>query len=264
MAGGMSVPAVLDLELSVPAGTQVYPARLHGAVCAMLEDNSVAHSAQHKPFSVGRFVEDSSSRVQWRVGWLAAAEPPHISEVIVLCPARCAVRHAEPQLASFAELLAAQPVRHVELRFVSPTFFARKGRDLPLPDPVLVMRSLASRWDAHAPSVLTLPAKELSALLDSVYLDEVTVESRRAQVSGTMWQPVSSVPRAWHSPERATTWQPRCSPHWPGLPNSLVSVPRLLTGSAQSASSRRRRVTNEEQEGRHREVKPCRVYRSFG
>ena len=188
MAGDVSVPAVFDLELSVPAGTQVYPARLHGAACAMLEDGSVAHTAQHKPFSVSPLFEDSSGRTQWRVGWLATAEPPHIPEAIALGPARCAVRRTEPQLVSFAELLTGRPLRHVELCFISPTFFARKGRDLPLPDPVLVMRSLASRWDAHAPSELALPTKELSALLDSVYLDEVTIESCRAQVSRTMWQ----------------------------------------------------------------------------
>ncbi len=205
MVGDVSVPAVLDLELSVPADTQVYPARLHGAACALLEGNSVAHTAQHKPFSVGPLFQGSSGRTQWRVGWLSATEPPHIPEVIALGSARCPVRHTEPQLASFAELLAGRPVRHVELRFVSPTFFARKSRDLPLPDPVLVMRSLASRWDAHAPSELALPTKELSALLDSVYLDEVTIESRRAQ----------------------------------------VSVPRPLMGSAQSASLRHYWATGE-------------------
>lgn len=182
------MPAVLDLELSVPVGTQVYPARLHGAACAMLEDGSVPHTAQHKPFSVGPLIEAGTGRTQWRVGWLATAEPPRIPEIVALGPARCAVRPAPPQLVSFAELLAGPPVRRAELHFLSPTFFARKGRDLPLPDPVLIMRSLASRWDAYAPSELTLPAKELSALLDNVYLDEVAIESHRAQVSQTMWQ----------------------------------------------------------------------------
>ncbi len=182
------MPAVLDLELAVPNGTQVYPARLHGAACAMLEDDSVPHAAQHKPFSVGPLIEENAGRTRWRVGWLGSAEPPPIPETIALGPARCSVRPARPTFISFAELLAVPPVRHVELQFVSPTFFARKGRDLPLPDPVLIMRSLATRWDAHAPSELALPAEVLTALLDSVYLDDAAIETRRAQVSRTMWQ----------------------------------------------------------------------------
>jgi CRISPR-associated endoribonuclease Cas6 len=184
----IAVPAVLDLELSVPAGIRVYPARLHGAACVMLEDASVPHTAQHKPFSVGPLFEAGAGRARWRLGWLAATEPPQLPEAVALGPARCAVQPARPASVTFAELLTRPPVRHVELQFVSPTFFARKGRDLPLPEPVLVMRSLAARWDAHAPPELALPAEVLSALLDSVYLDEMAGETRRAQVSRTMWQ----------------------------------------------------------------------------
>lgn len=182
------MPTVLDLEISVPAGTQVYPARLHGAACALLEDSSVPHTAQHKPFSVGPLFEGGAGRARWRLGWLAVTAPPPIPAIVPLGPARCEVQPTRPASVTFAELLATPPVRQVELRFVSPTFFARKGRDLPLPDPVLVMRSLAARWDAHAPPELALPAEALSALLDSVYLNEMAGETRRAQVSATMWQ----------------------------------------------------------------------------
>lgn len=182
------MPAVLDLELSVPAGTQVYPARLHGAACVMLEDSSVPHTAQHKPFTVGPLFEDSAGRTRWRLGWLPATNPPPIPKTVALGPGRCEVQPLRPASVTFAELLASPPVRYVELHFVSPTFFSRKGRDLALPDPVLVMRSLAARWDAHAPIELALPAEVLSALLDSVYLDEMAGETRRAQVSRTMWQ----------------------------------------------------------------------------
>ena len=68
------MPAVLDLDLAVPTGTQVYPARLHGAACSMLEGNETAHAAQHKPFSVGPLIEASSGQTRWRVGWLGSAE----------------------------------------------------------------------------------------------------------------------------------------------------------------------------------------------
>lgn len=172
----------------MPAGTQVYPARLHGAACALLEDDSMPHTAQHKRFSVGPLFAGGMGRARWRLGWLAATEPRPIPATVALGPARCEVQLARPASVTFAELLATPPVRQVELRFVSPTFFARKGRDLPLPDPVLVMRSLASRWDAHAPLELALPADVLTGLLNSVHLNEMTGETRRAQVSGAMWQ----------------------------------------------------------------------------
>lgn len=87
-----------------------------------------------------------------------------------------------------AELLTGRPVRQVELRLMSPMFFARKGRDLPLPDPVLVVRSLATRWNIHAPTGLALPAEVVSALLDCVYLAGMAGETRRTQVSRAMWQ----------------------------------------------------------------------------
>lgn len=182
------MPAVLDFELSVPAGARIYPARLHGAACAMLEGTDVAHTAQHKPFSVGPLIEAGPGQTQWRVGWLGSAELPPIPETVALGPARCAIRTTRPQRRSFAELLAGTPVRQVELRFISPTFFARKGRDLPLPDPVLITHSLATRWDAHAPPELALPAEVLTALLDTVYLADAAIDTRRAQVSQTMWQ----------------------------------------------------------------------------
>lgn len=182
------MPAVLDLELSVPADLQVYPARLHGAACALLEGPSVPHTAQHKPYSVGPLFAGGVGRARWRLGWLAAAEPPPIPATVTLGPAQCAVRTTAAQSVSFTELLAGRPVRRAELRFLSPTFFARKGRDLPLPEPVLIMQSLATRWDAHAPDELRVPVKERSALLDAVYLDEVAIESRRGQVSRTMGQ----------------------------------------------------------------------------
>lgn len=182
------MPAILDLELLVSAGTQVYPARLHGAACAMLEDDSVPHMAQHKPFSVGLLAGGTAGRAQWRLGWLANSEPPPVPRTITLGPARCEVQAIRPTSVTFGELLTSPPQRQVELHFVSPTFFSRHGRDLPLPDPVLIMRSLAIRWNAHAPRELTLPAGVLSALLDSVYMDEMAGETQRAQVSRTMWQ----------------------------------------------------------------------------
>lgn len=182
------MPALLDLELAVPANTTVYPARLHGAACAMFEGSSTSHTAAHKPFSVGPLIEAGTGCTQWRVGWLAATEPPPIPQIVAFGENRCVVRPTQPRHASFAELLSGPALRHVELQFLSPTFFARKGRDLPLPDPVLMMRSLATRWDVHAPPELVLPADVLTRLLDSVYLQDVAIESRHAKVSVTMWQ----------------------------------------------------------------------------
>jgi CRISPR-associated endoribonuclease Cas6 len=49
-------------------------------------------------------------------------------------------------------------------------FFSRNGRDLPVPEPVLMVRSLVSRWNAHAPAELAIEDDTVRQLADGVYL----------------------------------------------------------------------------------------------
>jgi CRISPR-associated endoribonuclease Cas6 len=67
-------------------------------------------------------------------------------------------------------------------------YFSRNGRDLPLPDPVLIVRSALTRWNVHAPPPLAVEPDLGTALISSVYLREHCGQSRQAPVSATMTQ----------------------------------------------------------------------------
>lgn len=47
------MPATVQLTLDLTGRPQIYPARLHGAACALLETERSDHRQQHKPFAVG-------------------------------------------------------------------------------------------------------------------------------------------------------------------------------------------------------------------
>jgi CRISPR-associated endoribonuclease Cas6 len=70
--------------------------------------------------------------------------------------------------------------RAVELEFRSPTYFSRSGRDVPLPDPVLVVRSLGRRWDDLAPPSLRLGPDRRRAVEDAIALSAFAGETVRA------------------------------------------------------------------------------------
>ncbi len=67
-------------------------------------------------------------------------------------------------------------------------YFSRNGRDHPLPDPGLMLRSAAIRWNQHAPSVLSVPDEALRELTGLLYLADFDGGTVRAPVSATMHQ----------------------------------------------------------------------------
>lgn len=71
---------------------------------------------------------------------------------------------------------------------LTPTYFSRNGRDVPLPDPVLVMRSLAQRWNVFAPTGLAIDDTLSKALLSAVLLTDAAVHTVRVQVGRDAWQ----------------------------------------------------------------------------
>jgi CRISPR-associated endoribonuclease Cas6 len=67
-------------------------------------------------------------------------------------------------------------------------FFARNGRDLPLPEPVLLVRSLLARWNAHAPTALQVADDDARALVSAVFLDEVSGATERVELGSSLRQ----------------------------------------------------------------------------
>ena len=88
----------------------------------------------------------------------------------------------------FAALAASPPAWSAELDIISPLYFSRNGRDHPLPDPVLMLRSACERWNAFAPIPLPIPDETARALLAAVRLAAMEGRTVSTPVSATMHQ----------------------------------------------------------------------------
>jgi CRISPR-associated endoribonuclease Cas6 len=179
------VPAVIELELALRPGLQVYPARLHGAACSMLEPTTVAHTASIKPFAAGPVVGAGDGTAGWRLGWLGDPSPDLRLDTVTFGPTSCPVLRQTVRPLTFGELCRSRPARRAELELLSPLYFSRNGRDYPLPDPVLILRSTITRWNAHAPEAFTIPNELRESLLSTVYLEH-------GMRGGTIAAPVTS------------------------------------------------------------------------
>lgn len=160
------MPATLELDLDLATVPTIYPARIHGAACALLGHPPPGGQPD---FSAWPLVAHSD-RARWRLGWLPAAPcPPRPTSVVFGDTVHRVVDHAVVPV-EFAELAATPPARRADIEVVSPLYFSRNGRDLPLPDPEQMLRSPMDRWDRHAPPALRVPDDVRRALLGSVYL----------------------------------------------------------------------------------------------
>lgn len=183
------MPTLLTLRLTEPTGSPPFPAHVHAAACGLLEAPDADHTAQHKPFAVGAPVAERGA-VTWRLGWLPDAALPAgwPPQQLRLGGSVCRVTQAQQQPQPFAALAASGPVTRVQVRFLTPTYFSRNGRDVPLPDPVLVLRSLTQRWNAFAPAALAIDEGLGRELLGTVVLTDADVHTVRVQVGRDAWQ----------------------------------------------------------------------------
>jgi CRISPR-associated endoribonuclease Cas6 len=172
------VPATIHLDLDVTTAPTVYPARIHGAACAMLGHPAPAGVPD---FSAWPLV-GHGDRARWRLGWLPSSACPGIPTEIAFGERRHRVVEQTVVPVEFAELAACPPARHADIDVHSPMYFSRNGRDLPLPDPVQMLRSPMDRWDRHAPPELRIPAEVRRELLSTVYVVTFDGGTRRGSV----------------------------------------------------------------------------------
>ncbi|HEU0089322.1 MAG TPA: CRISPR system precrRNA processing endoribonuclease RAMP protein Cas6 [Pseudonocardiaceae bacterium] len=166
-----------------------YPAHLHGAACQLFEQSETDHTAQRKPFAIGAPLAGEGA-VIWRLGWLPDAALPASwpPRELRLGESVCQVLDAHARPCSFAELTTSRPVARGLMRFMTPTYFSRNGRDVPLPDPVLIMRSLLQRWNSFAPDNLAIGEELGKALLSAVLLADASINTMRVRVGHAAWQ----------------------------------------------------------------------------
>lgn len=112
------------------------------------------------------------------------------------------------------ELARAPFAPHLSLRFVTPTAFKlADGRHLPLPDPDLMLRGWARRWNAFCPPEFTVPDDLLASVAPRVALAKARIETTTGDLgaggklvafTGTATL-VALRPDDWSGPER-TAW----------------------------------------------------------
>ncbi len=83
--------------------------------------------------------------------------------------------HPWAGLTTYPRLFQGQVENDYPLRFVSPTFFKRKGNHYPLPEPKLVFRSLYERFKAYAP---IKPPEEFPELFGRITLRKANLRTR--------------------------------------------------------------------------------------
>jgi CRISPR-associated endoribonuclease Cas6 len=183
------MPAALTVRFDRPAPAPT-PRQVLGAAAGLFETAGGGHHAATKPFAVGPFVDDGDAGTWWRLGWLADdALPPGWPPASVRFGGDVRpVTGFGGEVRPFAAMARSGAARRVRLRMLTPMFFSRNGRDLPLPEPVLFVRSLLARWNAHAPASLQVAADDARALVGAVFLDEASGGTERVELGQGLCQ----------------------------------------------------------------------------
>ncbi|SNQ45618.1 conserved hypothetical protein [Frankia canadensis] len=169
----------------------VTPRQVHGAASGICEVAGSDHHAPVKAFAAGPLLPDESGGgCLWRLGWLgdSALPPGWPPSAVRLGPHTRQVTGFEGHGRSYGELARSGPTRRVRLTMTSPTFFSRNGRDLPMPEPVLVVRNLLTRWNALAPAPLQVGEDDSKALVGGVFLESMSGATRKVELGSGLRQ----------------------------------------------------------------------------
>ncbi|SDH47872.1 CRISPR system precrRNA processing endoribonuclease RAMP protein Cas6 [Pseudonocardia oroxyli] len=179
------MPAIIELLVDATDSLDVYPARLHGAACAVL-----GHPAPGRPpaFAVRPPAATGDGYAVWRLGWLAADTSPPLPDAVRFGDRAHRVVASDVASTEFGELAGRAPVRRARIEVVSPLYFSRGDRDLALPEPELMVQSLLNRWERFAPAAFSVPPALRADLLSSVYLVEMDGHTVSAPVGKVTMQ----------------------------------------------------------------------------
>jgi len=161
--------------------------QLHGLGCRLLDQpGDPQHTAQRKPFALWPpAVGPDRSTVRWRINLLArdgeaeARLRRTLTGELRLCSTPLRLVGVERDDQPYESLRATGGRWDADLRFLSPTYFSRSGRDYLLPDPQLIVRTLAGRWNEHAGAGLAASVDEVAALTRTVLLKAHDVRTVR-------------------------------------------------------------------------------------
>ncbi len=153
---------------------RVPPAQLHGLACRLLENTATTHHAQTKPFTTTPLVEapQAPGHATLTLSWLDDRTTPPLhtlkGQQVRLGAQHFTVDAVHHAHAPYTALTALPATHRATLTFLSVTYFTRKDRWIPLPDPELLYAGLARRWNTYAPH--PLPDPHITTLLNTVRL----------------------------------------------------------------------------------------------
>lgn len=186
------MPSRLQVHLhgAAEAAECVSAAQAHGLACALVEEEDRDHHAPVKPFALQGIATPSPSRGESAgslvIGWLDDERVPaweswHQKETR-LGARPVQVRAVEQETASYADLATSAAASRVGVVFEAPALVRRGGRNLPLPEPELLMSGLLRRWNAFSP--LVVPEPQAAELLASVYVARHEVRTVPLELRG--------------------------------------------------------------------------------
>lgn len=171
------MPHAFVLELVSPEGRNplhpgLYAHGLFFALLKKLDPNlaSKVHAAQRKPFTLAAFNHKHSLHLRFTtlndelfapllktllhesVGGLRLGDQSLVLQRVLATPQG----HRLAGQQTWAQLCNQPALRQMHLRFLSPTVFTtskadKRTRHTPLPDPLLVIKSLLRSWQIHSP-----------------------------------------------------------------------------------------------------------------
>lgn len=145
------MPQVITHTLRTTGSPSGMLGHVHGLACRLLEPPDADHNANDRPFAVWPLLRSAPKRHEellLRVGWLDDERSPHgDASALHLGGSPVRLVKAVAETVPYAALTVTGPLRAASFEWHSPTYFSRNDRDLPLPDPVVTVRSWARRWN---------------------------------------------------------------------------------------------------------------------
>lgn len=146
------------------------PLHLHALVSTLVAESDDAHRANEKPWSVSP-PAIQNGRLHLLLNWLPDSRPPDFAPLheggVRLGSVHYGVAEVDMRQVPFG-LMGLRAHSALDMHFQTPTWFTRGGGEYALPDPYLVFRRLADRWESTCPDSERLPGDSIRELLDGV------------------------------------------------------------------------------------------------
>lgn len=193
----MPVKLGLNFNLSKPLNVRkLYPNRLHALFFSILPQSisEKTHQKAIKPFTTcfkGFFTgkERPVSRIKLDVTLLDDSLFPYFSQGLILERKTLSIdsvrivkkRILSVEHRSYEELIKdAEEKNDLVFLFKTPTSFKKGSSDYPVPDPVLIFKSLIKKWNTFSHYKMEIPIKSLSNILQ---VNGIWIKTRKFNLS---------------------------------------------------------------------------------